>query len=816
MTQATETAGAPSALPLTGVRVVDMSDGKGEMCGRLLADLGADVVLVEPPGGGQARRTQPLVDGTSVHFAAHHANKRGVVLDVTTPADRQLLLALVDTADLLIETGRPGALAELGLDPVSLLMRRPELVVVSITDFGQTGPYRDWVATDAVHVAMGGLLCRSGIPGEPPLLPPTALAAEVSAVQAAWAALLAYWNRLDTGFGDHVDLSVHEATAQVLDPGFGVTGTAARGRSAYDVPRGRPEARHYYPIFRCADGHVRICILAPRQWHGMRAWLGDPKEFADPRYDSIATRFAEADALHALIAELFAQQPASLLVEEGQRRGVPIAKLQQAADVLHNEHYLARGALADVEIAPGMAGRMPTGFLEINGRRAGFRVRAPKLGEHQAEVFADVAKAAPAPAPRAGGAGLPEPRRPLAGLRVLDLGVIVVGAELGRLFADQGADVIKVENASFPDGGRQSLGGEAVSASFAQGHRGKTSLGLNLRLPEGRALFEQLVAQSDVVLSNFKPGTLESLGLGYNDLRRINPSIVVADSSAFGNTGPWSRRMGYGPLVRASTALTNLWSDPEVDGSFSDAITIFPDHFAARVGAVGVLATLLARRTSDQGGTVSVSQAETILTALSHRFLQESLQPGSFVATGNSRPGDAPRGVFPCAGDDEWCVVEVRDDDDWRRLCGALGRPELTSDPRFATASAREQSREFTDELVRNFTSRYSPREVSARLQAHGVPAGFMQRLDEYADDPHFAARGLLQVMHQPGLPEPLLTENAPARTRGLADPDVRPAPFLGEHTRSTCHRLLGLDDTEIDALLAAGVLDEWRAPVSA
>jgi crotonobetainyl-CoA:carnitine CoA-transferase CaiB-like acyl-CoA transferase len=154
---------------------------------------------------------------------------------------------------------------------------------------------------------------------------------------------------------------------------------------------------------------------------------------------------------------------------------------------------------------------------------------------------------------------------------VLDLGVIVVGAETGRLFADLGADVIKVENRAFPDGSRQSMDGSVLTGGFAYGHRGKRGLGLDLRSAEGRALFLDLVRHSDVVLSNFKPGTMESLGLGYADLAAVNPGIVVAESSAFGPTGPWSRKMGYGPLVRAAVGLSGLWRYADDPEGFSSA-----------------------------------------------------------------------------------------------------------------------------------------------------------------------------------------------------------------------------------------------------
>jgi crotonobetainyl-CoA:carnitine CoA-transferase CaiB-like acyl-CoA transferase len=789
--------------------VLDLADGKGEMCGRLLADLGADVILVEPRAGAGSRRQQPLLGDTSLYFATHNANKRSVALDLDQDADKESFLQLVEGADILIETSRPGTLERLGLGADALLARNPQLVALSITDFGQTGPYRDFVATDSVHMALGGVLCRTGLPepGQPPLLPPGSLAWENAAVQAAWCALIGYWQRLHTGVGDHLDFSIHDATVQVIDPGLGVTGSASAGRSAMEqTPRGRPRLNPLYPIFPCADGYVRICVLNPRQWQGMSDWLGDSHPFRDPVYGNIAKRAAEIGPINALIAELFHDKRKAELVQEGQRRGVPIAAVATPQDVLKDEHFAARGALARIDVAPGASGKIPTGYLEVDGSRAGIRSRAPALGEHNDAVLGQ-------PVVRRAAAASGKPgRRPFEGVRVLDLGVIVAGAELGRVFADMGAEVIKVENRAFPDGGRQSSRGEAVTTSFTQGHRGKESLGLNLRSPGGVELFKQLVAKSDLVFSNFKPGTMESLGLGYDVLKEINPGIIMADSSALGRTGPMSRSMGYGPLVRASSALTGLWRYPQIDNSYSDGVTIVPDHFAARVAAAGVAAALIRRQRTGIGGTVSVSQAETILTAMSALFLRESLEPGSFVPRGNAGEYDAPDGVFPCAGDDEWCVVSVRDDGDWQNLCRAIGRADLLDDQRLAGSEGRLAHREEVEGYLSAWTGSNAPEAVMQTLQAAGVPAGMMLRLTDYETNPHLLARNFFRVLEQPGLPGPLLTENAPVRSRTMPDPEIRPAPLQGEHTREVMARVLGLSAGEIEALIASGDLEVAEA----
>ncbi len=797
-------------LPLKDVRVLDLCVGTGELASRYLGDLGADVVRLEP---STTRRSRGQAEEDVFFRATHSANKRSLSLDLHTDADLEVFWGLAAGSDIVIESSRPSEHGDNPVAPGLLRERLPHLVVVSLTQFGQSGPYRDWEGGDAVHYALSSVLSRSGLPGMQPLLPPGELASESAAIQAAWCALVAYLNRLDTGRGDHVDVSVLECTMQALDPGWGIGGSATGGVPAADGPRGRPDARHLYPIFPCLDGWVRICILAPRQWKGMFAWLGEPAEFADPALASLSKRFEAADRIYPAVGGMLAAKTRAMITDEGQRYGVPTAALLSCSEVLSADHFRDRNAFAEAEVE-GMQVSLANGLVEVDGQRAGIRTPAPTPGADNAYLKGEASAGADAwrraSEPQDGHArNVADRRLPLEGIRVLDLGVIVMGAELGRLFADMGAGVIKVENQAFPDGGRQSMTGDVMTASSAWGHRNKSGLGLSLRRPEGVALFKDLAAASDVVLSNFKPGTMESLGLGYDVLSEINPGIVMADSSAFGSTGPWSRRMGYGPLVRAETGLTQLWAYPGADGSYSDASTIYPDHVAARVGAVAVLALLLRRRRTGRGGTVSVAQAEVILGQIAPGLARESVHPGSIRAVGNDLPGDAPRGVFRCAGDDEWVVVDVRTDRHFHALATAMHRPDLAADPRFATAAAREQHRNEIDQVLRHWTAARAPRHAAEELQKAGVPAAPMNRVVDLLTDPHVVHRGFFRTVSHPHVAVPMPHEGHPGRFEGIGDVPFAPAPIPGEHTRRVLAGVLGLDERHIEQLVRDGVVEE-------
>jgi crotonobetainyl-CoA:carnitine CoA-transferase CaiB-like acyl-CoA transferase len=798
-------------LPLHGVRVVDLTDGPAASSTRLLAELGADVVLVEPPEGARSRRADPRHDGIGLTFLTRHANKRGVVLDLTAEQGRADLLELTDHADIVVESLPPGRLADLGVAPAVMRDRNPALVVVSITDFGQSGPYRDWRGGEAVQVAMSSVLTRSGAPDREPLLPPGDFATEAGAVQAAFAALLAYYRALQSGTGGYVDCSFHDMAVQGLDPGFGMAGTATMGKPLSELAPGRPDARMLYPIFPCADGHVRLCMLAPKHWRAMFGWLGEPEEFADESYDKIITRFMSWDKLRPVIADHFSEQSRDEIVDRGSELGIPIASLNTPAETAASDHIKARKSFVEAEVAPGLTGLVANGYLELAGRRAGFRFRAPTLGEHTDEVLAEYRGIPPERSPGSSSAT----ERPLAGLRVLDLGVIVVGAETGRLLADQGAQVIKVENRAFMDGARQADKPERVSHPFSVGNRNKLSIGLNLRETRGADLFRDLVAKSDVVLTNFKPGTMESLGFDDDALRQINPGIILVDSSAFGNTGPWSKRMGYGPLVRAAVGLTTLWRHPDSPEGFGDDMTVYPDHAAARVAVAAIMAALIDRRRTAVGAKISIAQIDTVFTQLSTGYLRESLEPGAMVARGNVGEFDAPSGVYPCDGDDAYCVITVDGDSDWINLTKAIGRSDLADRSDLATAAGRVTRRDELDQAVREWTTPLTALNASTQLQAVGVAAGAAAHVSDLLEDPQLRHRHAFGELLQPGWDQPLTVETGIALFDGVDGPVLEPAPVMAQQTRSICRTVLELDDSEIDQLVDQGILELAGAPTT-
>ncbi len=738
--------------------MLDLADGPVAAVARHLAELGADVLRIELPG----------IDRTSLDYAVAHVGKR------LLPADADLERWTAES-DIVIENGR--------LDGKSLAERHPRLVVLSMSDFGRSGRFARWQATDPVLHALSGELSRSGISGNKPLLPPWQLGIHTAVAQAVTVVLIAYVNRVRTGRGDWLDFSLLEGTAHALDPGYGIAGSATAGVPPSKLPRGRPEARFQYPIIPCKDGHVRICVLAARQWRGMFEWMGRPEEFADPSFDQLRTRFGSPTLIPA-IAAFFADKTRAELEKQGQRFGVPTGAVLNLSEAVSTEQVIARETLRSVEISPGRIAPLPCASIEVDGVRA----ELPALSQVPAEGW----KTEPVERRWGGSAS-----RPLQDVRVLDLGVIVVGAETGRLLADQGAVVIKVENAAYPDGSRQTLDGAPISLTMAAGHRNKLGLGINLRSAEGRELLLRLAAKSDVILSNFKPGTLDSLGLSYQELRRVNPGIVWVESSAYGSTGPWSARLGYGPLVRASTGLTEAWSYPGDANGFSDALTVYPDHAAARFGASAALALLIRRLRTGEGGCARVAQADVIFNLLA--------VPIAAAGLGEALPApDAPWGVFAARGDDEWCVVTVRDDADWARLSRLIGMEESG----FVTKAGRVAGRDRIDAALTAWLARYAPHEAMRVLQDAGIPAAVMLRVPELPSFDFYRDRGFFREVSHPRIDEPYVVEAAPVKSRNLPEPPETPAPLFGEHTTEIARSMIGLSDVEITRLIETGILE--------
>jgi crotonobetainyl-CoA:carnitine CoA-transferase CaiB-like acyl-CoA transferase len=385
---------------------------------------------------------------------------------------------------------------------------------------------------------------------------------------------------------------------------------------------------------------------------------------------------------------------------------------------------------------------------------------------------------------------------------VLDFGHGAVGVEIGRMFAELGADVIKIESRAYPDFIRLQTGRENTP-SFTSSNRSKRSLGVNAKTGRGHDLLLQLASQSDLVIENNAVGVMDSLGLGFERLSHVNPNIVLVSSQLMGTTGPWAQWRGYGPSTLAPSGVLSLWdyagtADPTGGG------TIFPDQFVGRLGAVAALAALLGREAGTTPGVhIEVAQVECAVGVIGDLLAAESVDPGSVQPVGSGHESLTPWGVYPASGDDEWVVINCRDERDWSGLVkvsdGVLDE--------WSYEAVLGESRGAADEQLAMWTRSLAKQEIARRCQSEGVPAGPVLSGVELATDSHMIARHFPVEIDQPDL-GPMILEGPAWHSDAMPPPIYKPAPTIGQHTVEVARALLGLDDAAIQELFDAGVFE--------
>ena len=789
--------------PLCGLRVVDLADENGELCGRMLADLGAEVIRVEPPEGAASRRLPPFApDGrTSLYFGFRNAGKRSRVIDLDCPDGRKAFEALLDEADILIESSQPGHLAELGLGGADLLERHPHLVITSITDFGQDGPYAGYQSTNMVAVAMGGMMYRAGIPEKPPVVVPGSFAYDVASGAAAYGTLLAFWKRLQTGRGQLIDASAMDAVANLSDwslPNFSLNPTI-----------GTRMGPGIYPIYRCSDGYVRMILLVLRHWRTLVEWVGSPEELMDPAYDQFINRLISMDKIVPVLERFFIDKKKVDIAREAQNRGIPATPLLQPGEVLDNEHALGRGTFSKISVGGGFEAKVPSGFLTIEGERAGPVGGAPELGEAGEQGFSRGEDRAAFEGLLASGPAASSDGYPLRGLRVIDFGVGAVGVEAAKLLAEYGADVIKIETCDAPDFIRVIMS-SYMNPSFASSNKSKRSFGVNVKNEGGRELVRNLVKGADFLIENNGTGAIERMGFGPDDLREMNPRMISFSSQLVGSYGPWKDWIGYGPNTHPVSGLQYLWNYPEDAETPAGSTAVYPDHFVGRIGAMTLMAGLIARERTGQGSHHDSAQFEVAIGLLGDLFARESLEPGSVRPEGNASSRGAPWGCYRCADDEEeeWCVINVRSDEEWGRLKGALGHPAWAEDGSYAGSEGRKAARKAIDEGLESWTRERSPRDVMEALQAVGVPSGIVAHPGHHMSDPQMIHRNYAKPVEQQEL-STLLLEGPAFIGSDLPEVSTHQAPLLGEHTREVALETLGLTESEVESLIEEGLLED-------
>jgi crotonobetainyl-CoA:carnitine CoA-transferase CaiB-like acyl-CoA transferase len=812
---------------LAGLRVLDLSDARTHLVGRILGDLGADVVKVEPPGGDPLRRQGPWLGGAEhpergLCWLAWNASKRSIVLDLDSEPDRERLRALARTADVWLESDAPGALAARGLGADRLCAANPRLVHCSITPFGQGGPHAAHRAHDLVLVARGGNVNMTGPPDRPPVRCSLPTSSYHGSAEAALAVAIALCQRDATGAGQQVDVSLHEAQLQTslsFPAQFALHRRPAR-RSGGRLGRLRE-------IWPAADGDVSFGLRGgPTRVRNLRAcvaWMQESGEAPEwlaaydwDRYNHNTLADAEIARLEQAFGAFFAKRSRRELYAGALARRILLAPCNDSAEVLAHEQLRSRSLFVRVEHAEDGALELPDFFAKTADGAIRIRRRAPRLGEHQHEVLHEWAKPLP-PAPAAARAAARTAARvgsgggALAGVRVLELGSGAAGPVATRYFVEHGAEVIRIESRKAPDFLRvlfltpENKLGVDGSPMFLLLNPDKRSFSVDLSKPEGVALVRRLALEwADVVSENFAPGPIDRWGLDHASLARERPELVMVSACLFGQTGPQRHYPGFGGQGSALAGFNHVtgWPDREAHGP-AHTIT---DSLSPRFVALAIASALWESRRTGRGRYVDLAQVEAGVYVQSEAIARASALGDVIMRHGNRDEQMAPHGVYPCRGDDRWIAISVDSDAAWQKLRAALGDPAWARDPELARAASRLARADLLDARLADWTRDQDAAALAERLQAQGVEAGLVAAEQDLLDDPQLAARGHFVPVPHAEL-GPLLVERSGFRLSASPGGLRRPGPRLGEHTDAILREILGLGDAEIARLHEQEVL---------
>jgi crotonobetainyl-CoA:carnitine CoA-transferase CaiB-like acyl-CoA transferase len=792
---------------LSGLRVLDYTGRMGGYCGLLLANLGAEVILIEPPGGDPMRVEGPFKNSRpdpeqSLSFASLHTNKRGLVLKLEEEGDRRILRNLVREADVLVEDKPSGYLDRQGLGYPSLQSVNPTLVLTSISGFGESGPYRDFKTPNIVAFAMGGLMNLCGHPGRAPLVGPCDVAYHLGSVHAAFGTLVALYNRRVTGRGEHVEVSLQEVLA--ADPFLRII---TRYSATGEIPArtGHSQSTTVAETYQCRDGYARIFVNQPDHWRRFVEWLGRPPELLDPKLENVQNRFPLRELVDRLVEARTLNYEVKNFFEEFQSLRLAAAPINPPSAFLADEQTQHRNYLATVNhprlglhIFPGDPYRFSESPWCIERG-------APLLGEHQQQIGLALAQPSAwlnecrsvntAPAP---GNNLFE------GVRVISFPTGVVGPALGALLAEHGAEVISIEASRVARSPQR--GQKFQIASDLESNRGRRRIVIDMKHPEGVALAKRLIAKSDVVVENFSARVMASWGLDYARVKELRTDIIMASLQAFGQTGPRRDFVSFGPILMSYSGMAYLWRDPEIERPGAGCQTAFPDYVAPSYGALAILAALHYRQRTGKGQYIDISQAETAASMIGPAMLEYLVNGREPQPQGNFSATAAPHGCYRCKGDDRWCVIAIETQEEWIRFCEIAGHREWLSDHRFAEPAARVSYRDELDYWIGKWTARYTPHQLMLMLQRQGIAAGVVQTAEDLYRDPHLRERGFAREVFHPQIG--WVTRAGPSVR--LAGQTFAPRSFThvaGEDNETVLSEILGMSSEEIQDLIGHQVL---------
>ena len=818
---------AAAAPPLSGIRVLDLTTARGEIAGKILADLGAEVLKIEPPEGCDSRRMPPFEDGRegdpdgSLYWAAYGRGKRSITLDIASAEGREQLRTLAEGADILLESFEPGHLAGLGLGYEDLRALNPALIYASITPFGQRGPDAHSPATDLTVEAAGGLLSLTGDGDRPPVPVGYPQAGLHGGAQAAADAIVALVERDRSGLGQHLDVSMQACTVWTTMDASGYPPNEGHDKPGFGDDRAEPTPLHVSGldlprVIAAADGHVivtmgvnlpqRIALNETIAWmreEGIELpehlqsidWEHWHEDFLDPAVPARSVPLIN-EAIRLAVDFIGTKRKRELL-DRAAASGALIAPITTAVDLLADRQLEDRGYWTQV------GGRPHAGpFARLSRTPLRSADPAPGLGEANALI------GQPAP-PVLQGAPARRRVRAFEGLKVADFSWVGVGPLIAKGLGDHGATVVHVESAKRVDILRSAPpykdGVRDINRTqfFCNFNSSKLGMALDLSTEGGRTLALKLAAWADVVVESFTPGTMERHGLGWETLSEGRRDLIMLRTCLRGQTGPEASFTGFGSQGAALAGLHGVtgWPDRPPAGPYG----AYTDFINPRFGLAVLGAALYERARSGQGQLIDLSQVESGIHFVAPLVLDYAVNGRVARPAGHDSRTACPHGVYAVAGVERYIAIACETAEQWRALRELAGLEGFESGE-FETFEGRRAARERIDEALRAWCAGEDGHALAARLKAAGVPASAVLRPSDLYEDAQLAHRGFFVTLEHPVM--------GPTPYDGLATifsetPGVlsKAAPLLGEDTHYVLTELLGVSADELAEFAAAGAL---------
>ncbi len=798
---------------LSTYRVLDISNRIGWLAGRLLADLGADVIKVEAPGAA--------IGGAD--WQAFNVNKRLLWLDLETVAGQLEFDQLIVGIDVLIESAQPSdpCARYLGVERLKLL--NPKLIHVSITPFGSSGPRADWLASDLEVTAASGAMSLAGEPEGTPLRISVPQSHCWAGAQAAVGAMTALFHRTASGGGQHVDVSAQAAVILATSHAaafWDMERTIPTRAGAYITGRSIKGARHraFWP---CADGYLNFVLYggpAGRRTNAqLVAWmreqgavLGALEQIDWKRFDPKTATQEEVDALERPIADFFLKIVKREFLEEASRRemlGYPVSTMP---DIASDPQLTARSFWQDLPASDGVRQRHCGSFAIVDQERAPLRHFPGKevdietlLGAFGGRHLAPGGKTFPGLAPSASAIS-----QALAGVKVVEFGAYAAGPHIGKMLAAFGATVVHVESHLHPDGFRNEyppfkdgIPGVNRSGCFAIFNDSKYAVTLDLKAASGIELAQKLIGWSDIVIENMRPEVMSRLKLGFETARELNPDVVMISSCNMGQTGPRAQTPGFGSQLSALAGFCGLTGSPE--GPPMLLYGPYIDFIASTLGASAVLAALDRQRRTGQGAWIDLAQYETGLLFVAGALLDYHTNGGIAERSCNRDPHAAPHDAYQCR-DGHWLALSCWSNDEFKRFAEVIGRPELALDNRFASLELRQANALELDKIITQWSQTQVASETVARLQSARVHSYPVNTIADLFSDPQLLHRRLWRRRLHGAIGD--LSCYFSAFDLSDTPGDVMAAaPLIGEHNAIVFQEFLGMTDNQIDAYRMQG-----------